>query len=194
MDMVQVGYVVLTVVNIAVFVGNAQQWFRRGGRAGALDADKTFILLQQLLERTQADLASARGEIQALRIELQAAEFRFNEANRELLGLQARLQEVESINKSLLLWKLKENGVEPGRGRRRVGSQLLSLLTSKLSLTELKEACFEADISFDTIEGESMSDKALNLVTYLARREGSTAKFIEVLKELRPDVEWPVMD
>lgn len=190
----QVGYVVLTVVNIAVFVGNAQQWFRRGGFAGALDADKTFILLQQLLERTQADLASARGEIQALRNELQAAEFRFSVANRELLDLQARLQEVESINKSLLLWKLKENGVEPGRGRRRVGSQLLSLLTSKLSLTELKEACFEADISFDMIEGESMSDKALNLVTYLARREGSTAKFIEVLKELRPDVEWPVMD
>lgn len=188
----QVGYWLLTVVNIAVFVGNAQQWFRRGGFAGALglDANQTFILLQQLLERTQADLASARGEIQSLRNELQAAEFRFEAANRELLDLQMRLQEVEAINKSLLLWKLKENGVEPGRGRRRVGSQLLHLLTSRLNMTELKEVCFEAEIPFEEIEGEALPDKALNLVTYVSRRE-KVKEFVEVLKELRPDVNWP---
>ena len=188
----QVGYGVLTVVNIAVFVGNAQQLFRRGGFAGAsgLDANQTFILLQQLLERTQADLASARGEIQVLRNELQAAEFRFEIANREILDLQTRLQEVESLNKSLLLWKLTENGIEPGRGRRRVGSQLLHLLTSRLSMTDLKSACFEAEIPFEEIEGEALADKALNLVTYVSKRE-KVKEFVEVLKELRPDVNWP---
>jgi hypothetical protein len=67
--------------------------------------------------------------------------------------------------------------------------ELLRLLTKRFNEGELRTLCFGLDIHYDNLPGESKTDKARELIEYLARRE-QTYKLIEVGKRQRDDVPW----
>ena len=55
--------------------------------------------------------------------------------------------------------------------------------------SELRDVCFDLDVSYDDLAGPSKADKARELVSYLERR-GGIGELIGVCSRLRPNVAW----
>lgn len=55
---------------------------------------------------------------------------------------------------------------------------------------ELHNLCFELDINYESLSGDTIEEKARELVEYCYRR-GHLIDLVERCQELRPQVEWP---
>jgi hypothetical protein len=67
---------------------------------------------------------------------------------------------------------------------------LFETLRTRFNLNELHELCIYLHINFEELPGDSLSHKALELVTYCQRRN-RLAKLVEAIAQQRPDIEWP---
>ena len=68
-------------------------------------------------------------------------------------------------------------------------ARLRQLLSSRFSLEELQDLCFELAVDFEDLPAQGKSNKARELVAYLARRN-QIARLITVGEDLRPDIPW----
>lgn len=67
---------------------------------------------------------------------------------------------------------------------------LRNTIIEHFDLDELRDLCFELDVTFDDLAGDTLSEKARELVLFLDRR-GDTAVLIDVCRRLRPKAHWP---
>jgi hypothetical protein len=68
-------------------------------------------------------------------------------------------------------------------------AHFLRLLTNHFNLGELKTLCFMLDIEFDNFHGESLSDKASELILYAERRD-RLPDLLKTVKGQRPNIDW----
>jgi hypothetical protein len=64
---------------------------------------------------------------------------------------------------------------------------LLNILRTRFNLNELRELCLYLEVNFEDVPGESLSRKALELVTYSQRRN-RLPELIQIITTLRPDI------
>ena len=67
--------------------------------------------------------------------------------------------------------------------------ELHQLLANYFNLEELQELCFILGVRYDDLSGQTLSAKALDLRTYLERRN-RLPELVEQLTSLRPKVDW----
>lgn len=67
--------------------------------------------------------------------------------------------------------------------------QLRNQIDKYCDLSELKGICFDLDIDFDNLPGETKKDKIQSLIVYLDNRS-RLAYLVAHLQNLRPDVNW----
>ena len=65
------------------------------------------------------------------------------------------------------------------------------LLIEHFSLEEMRTLCFEMNITFEVLNGETRIEKALELVEYCQRR-GLLDALILKCQEHRPHAAWPI--
>jgi len=82
-----------------------------------------------------------------------------------------------------------QDDVEQGAAVQVDRAALRQMLTTQLSEEELRTLCFDLDVEYDDLKGESKADKARELILYLERRV-RLADLINVGKRLRPDLAW----
>ena len=68
-------------------------------------------------------------------------------------------------------------------------SDLRQNMIERFSMYEVKEICFDLGIDFDSLPGSGKDAKVLELVD-LCRRQGKIPDLVEMLSQLRPDIEW----
>ena len=66
-------------------------------------------------------------------------------------------------------------------------TQLLQTLVGRFDLEELRTLCFDLDVDFDNLRGESKAGKARELVLYMKRHQ-QLDRLAARVEELRPDV------
>ncbi|MCA9945183.1 MAG: LacI family DNA-binding transcriptional regulator [Anaerolineales bacterium] len=66
--------------------------------------------------------------------------------------------------------------------------KLHKIITKRFNNSELNELCFHLGIDFDNLSGETYTNKVMNLITYLERRN-QIPQLIHACKELRPNLE-----
>ncbi|KAA3665258.1 MAG: hypothetical protein DWQ04_01515, partial [Chloroflexi bacterium] len=67
---------------------------------------------------------------------------------------------------------------------------LRQLLEKHFNKSELRDICFELDIDFENLPGQTKRDKVRELITF-CHRHGSSPKLQTNLRKLRPAVDWP---
>lgn len=68
--------------------------------------------------------------------------------------------------------------------------QLRNAIIEHFDLDEVRDLCFELDVQFDELAGDTLSEKARELVLFLDRRRDLPA-LIEACRRLRPKAGWP---
>lgn len=68
--------------------------------------------------------------------------------------------------------------------------ELSQLIRKHYSLGELKSLCFELQVEYDDLAGETLTNKVQALVEYLERR-GRVPHLLPLLKQQRPNTPWP---
>lgn len=66
----------------------------------------------------------------------------------------------------------------------------LSLLKSHLSESEARELTFMVGLDWDSLSGENKSEKIISIVSEL-ERSGRLYQFEELVREIRPNIDWP---
>jgi hypothetical protein len=64
---------------------------------------------------------------------------------------------------------------------------LLNILRTRFNMNELRELCLYLEVNFEDVPGESLSHKALELVTYCQRRN-RLPELVQIITTLRPDI------
>jgi hypothetical protein len=67
---------------------------------------------------------------------------------------------------------------------------LRQFLIDHFNESELRDLCFELELDYESLSGESKTDKARELVTYY-QRHGRSAELEAMCRKLRPNVPWP---
>lgn len=62
-------------------------------------------------------------------------------------------------------------------------------ITDRFNIAEIKGLCFTLDIEFEDLVGDTLTEKAIELVKY-CKRHGKIPKLIAVLREKRPNIDW----
>ena len=65
--------------------------------------------------------------------------------------------------------------------------QLIRILRSRFSTSDIKDVCRGIKVDYEVISGENKADKARELVVYLAYRD-RLPELVEMCKQIRPDV------
>ena len=81
---------------------------------------------------------------------------------------------------------LEEDLVQQSQDRRGV---LRRILIERFNGSELQDLCFELDVNYDTLLGETKADKARELISFLERRE-RLADMERVGRRLRSEIPW----
>lgn len=68
--------------------------------------------------------------------------------------------------------------------------ELSQLIRKHYSLGELKSLCFELQVEYDDLAGETLTNKVQSLVEYLERR-GRVPHLLTLVKQQRPHTPWP---
>lgn len=68
--------------------------------------------------------------------------------------------------------------------------RVIELVSESFNRVEIRELCFDFNIEYDDLPGESRSEKVFELVSYFQRRN-TLDVFIEWCQKLRPKVQWP---
>lgn len=68
--------------------------------------------------------------------------------------------------------------------------RVIELVSESFNRAEIRELCFDFNIEYDDLPGESRSEKVFELVGYFQRRN-TLDVFIEWCAKLRPKVQWP---
>lgn len=71
-------------------------------------------------------------------------------------------------------------------------STLRQLVLQYFNTSELQDICFQLDVDFEELEGSGKSNKARELITHM-RRRNRLPDLVEVGKQLRPQLEWPII-
>jgi hypothetical protein len=66
---------------------------------------------------------------------------------------------------------------------------LRQLMSNRMSLSEIQTLCFDLDVDYDNIAGNTKDDKIRELLLFLQRRE-NVSRLIKIGKILRPDIIW----
>ncbi len=69
-------------------------------------------------------------------------------------------------------------------------TDLRSLIADSFNKSELRSLCFDLDINFENLQGETLEDKSRELITY-CKRQGRLEDLISRCRELRPQKNWP---
>ena len=69
-------------------------------------------------------------------------------------------------------------------------AQIRHLLNEYFSESEFRELCFDLEVPYDELGGRGKSEKVMELIGYLERRE-RLAELIELGQMLRPNANWP---
>jgi len=69
---------------------------------------------------------------------------------------------------------------------------LLGILTQRLSSSELRTLCFDLQVDYEDLAGETKPDKARELIQYLERR-GRLPELVPHLRGLRPDIDLRIV-
>jgi tetratricopeptide (TPR) repeat protein len=101
------------------------------------------------------------------------------------LGLTDDLADIRRLRRSISRTLAGESILEPEQR-----AQLHRLLSRHFNPEELRQLCFELDIDYDDLEGNTKSARGLALIDYLDRR-GRLPELQMELKEKRPRVAWP---
>jgi hypothetical protein len=67
--------------------------------------------------------------------------------------------------------------------------ELRRILSTRFDEGELRTLCFDLEVDYDSLPGQSKADKARELVAYLGRR-GRISRLTRVGQRLRPDISW----
>lgn len=70
--------------------------------------------------------------------------------------------------------------------------QLRDAITKYFDLDEVRDLCFELDVTYDDLAGDTLSEKARELVLYFDRRQDVTA-LLGACKRKRPRAAWPAV-
>jgi hypothetical protein len=68
--------------------------------------------------------------------------------------------------------------------------RVIELVSESFNRAEIRELCFDFNIEYDDLPGESRGERVLELVTYFQRRN-TLDVFIEWCAKLRPKIQWP---
>ncbi len=69
--------------------------------------------------------------------------------------------------------------------------ELHILLSTRLTLEELKTLCFYLDVEYDNLAGEAKSGKIRELIKHLCN-QGMLEKLVSEVRRFRPDLDWTV--
>lgn len=67
--------------------------------------------------------------------------------------------------------------------------KLRQILVNRFNVSDLRDICFELEVEFEDLGGESKKDKARELLDYLKRRE-RILDLVRTGERLRPDIHW----
>ncbi len=68
-------------------------------------------------------------------------------------------------------------------------SQLHHILNKRCNIPELRTFCFDLDIDHENLPGDTKIEKAIGLVSYLARHN-RLSDLVELGQKRRPDITW----
>lgn len=68
--------------------------------------------------------------------------------------------------------------------------KLRNLLVKRFSKSEIRDICFEMNIEYENLDGETLNDKARELI-FFCRRRDKLEELLSILKEKRPHEKWP---
>lgn len=85
--------------------------------------------------------------------------------------------------------KLKQI-IRPNKIDKLTSRSYLSLLREFLSESDAREICFLMHIDWDGLGGDGKRDKMVSLVSSL-ERQGLLYQFEQLVREARPNVDWP---
>ena len=77
----------------------------------------------------------------------------------------------------------------PSANREFTTTDLLTILSLRFNLNELRTLCFELAVDFDDLPGEGKTAKARELILLMQRRE-QLQNLIQKIKKTRPDIDW----
>jgi hypothetical protein len=70
--------------------------------------------------------------------------------------------------------------------------ELRQILTERFSESELQTLCFDLGVDYEGLPGAGKTDKARELVSYLARHH-RVHELVQVGQQLRPDISWEII-
>ena len=137
------------------------------------------LLLDQMRElldiRAAGDTAVEAQQLQAINEQIQRL---VSDYRQRLLQLKAIIDGEDAA------FVLPDGGIE-----RLSLSVLHDLLSDRFSVEELRTLCLDLNIDYDDLPAMGKSNKARELITYLARRS-QLDKLLTVGLDTRPDVPW----
>jgi hypothetical protein len=119
------------------------------------------------------------------------------EAKRDAAAMQKREQEECDKRMETLMLQIARLTLrleEMSSARREKGdspsSQLYTLMVEHVGREELERMVFDLGMDWESIAGDTINMKALNLLVHLQKRS-RTAEMVSLLRRRRPDVVWP---
>jgi hypothetical protein len=119
------------------------------------------------------------------------------EAQREATAMQRREQaecdkrmETLMIQIARLTLRLEEMSATRRDKGDSPNSQLYALIVEHLGLDEVERMMFELGLDSESIGGDTLNMRSLNLLVHLQKRN-RTGELVTLLRRRRPDVAWP---
>ncbi len=81
--------------------------------------------------------------------------------------------------------------VKPDTGELKARATFQDQMAQAFSLDDLREICFELDVNFDSVPGETIDRKTLELYSHMERR-GDVYRLAAVCEKLRPKMNWVI--
>lgn len=81
--------------------------------------------------------------------------------------------------------------VKPDTGQLKARSTFHDQMAEHFSLNELREICFDLGVNFESLPGDTIELKALELYGFMERR-GDIYRLADVCARLRPGKNWTV--
>jgi hypothetical protein len=69
-------------------------------------------------------------------------------------------------------------------------AQLRQQVVEQFSESELRDLCFDLEVDYDALAGQSKNDRARELILHFARR-GDLSPLLDACRTLRPGSAWP---
>ena len=81
--------------------------------------------------------------------------------------------------------------MKPDTGELKARSTFHDQMAEQFSLNELREICFDLGVNFESLPGDTIEVKAMELYSFMERR-GDVYRLADVCARLRPRSNWVI--